>query len=88
VTTARLMIGSSTAPLQPHPPLPTATSLTTFPKRRDSRALATIAGCNYVGRRFQLLAFFSRNFTASPTVRMVSAASSGISQPTLFLQRP
>src|ERR1051326_8063057 len=29
----------------------------------------------------QLLAFFSRNFTASPTVRIVSAASSGISQP-------
>src|SRR5690349_2260825 len=29
----------------------------------------------------QLLAFFSRNLTASPTVRIVSAASSGISQP-------
>src|SRR3984885_7329358 len=29
----------------------------------------------------QLLAFFSRNLMASPTVRMVSAASSGISQP-------
>src|SRR5262247_4661434 len=29
----------------------------------------------------QLFAFFSRNLTASPTVRMVSAASSGISQP-------
>src|SRR5512139_3745570 len=31
--------------------------------------------------RAQLFAFFSRNLTASPTVRMVSAASSGISQP-------
>src|SRR4051812_17267582 len=31
--------------------------------------------------RFQALAFFSRNLTASPTVRIVSAASSGISQP-------
>src|SRR6202034_332992 len=29
----------------------------------------------------QLLAFFSRNLMASPTVKMVSAASSGISQP-------
>src|SRR5689334_8339861 len=29
----------------------------------------------------QLFAFFSRNFVASPTVKMVSAASSGISQP-------
>src|SRR3954465_5074654 len=29
----------------------------------------------------QLLAFFSRNFVASPTVKIVSAASSGISQP-------
>src|ERR1700735_2337756 len=29
----------------------------------------------------QLFAFFSRNLMASPTVRMVSAASSGISQP-------
>src|SRR5262245_43123195 len=29
----------------------------------------------------QLFAFFSRNLTASPTVRIVSAASSGISQP-------
>src|SRR5436305_3378562 len=29
----------------------------------------------------QLFAFFSRNFTASPTVRIVSAASSGISHP-------
>src|SRR5262249_52274974 len=31
--------------------------------------------------RRQLFAFFSRNLMASPTVRMVSAASSGISQP-------
>src|SRR6185437_3230876 len=31
--------------------------------------------------RCQLFAFFSRNFVASPTVRIVSAASSGISQP-------
>src|SRR6185312_14894047 len=31
--------------------------------------------------RPQLFAFFSRNFTASPTVRIVSAASSGISHP-------
>src|SRR6202022_1191400 len=29
----------------------------------------------------QLFAFFSRNFVASPTVKIVSAASSGISQP-------
>src|SRR5436853_4614185 len=36
---------------------------------------------NVVRRRLQLFAFFSRNFTASPTVRIVSAASSGISHP-------
>ena len=32
-------------------------------------------------RKVSSSAFFSRNLTASPTVRMVSAASSGISQP-------
>src|SRR5439155_7137569 len=48
----------------------------------------TMGGPSYARRNsetimagFQLFAFFSRNFTASPTVRMVSAASSGISQP-------
>src|SRR5258706_231352 len=39
------------------------------------------AGFVSTARGRQLFAFFSRNFVASPTVKIVSAASSGISQP-------
>src|SRR6202011_1041323 len=39
------------------------------------------SGVVCAARGRQLFAFFSRNFVASPTVKIVSAASSGISQP-------
>src|SRR4051812_3325858 len=49
-------------------------------KKPGDRA-TTARPASSAAARGQLFAFFSRNLVASPTVRIVSAASSGISQP-------
>src|SRR5882762_8931979 len=86
----RFQVGSTPQPSGDTMPRPvTTTRLISALQPRIRRAQQETGGplkhgpSGFVGtaRGRQLFAFFSRNFVASPTVKIVSAASSGISQP-------
>src|SRR3954452_10022561 len=86
----RAQLGSTPQPSGVTMPSPvTTTRLICKTPARNRRAITRNRGTvrprpvrlSHRPRGRQLFAFFSRNFVASPTVKIVSAASSGISQP-------